>query len=110
MIRNYWITKDYFDKNVNVNFVEPTLATYNVFLHMLNEDKLTELEAKLQEGNDFVFEDENYKLIVDGNRTELQLMRNVGEYIYTDLLSEVLNAYNSEIKKMSEELDGRLSK
>jgi hypothetical protein len=110
MVRNYWITKDYYDKNVNVNFAEPTLYKYNIFLHMLTEEKLAELEAKLIEGNDFVLEDEMYKLVVKGNKTDLKLMNDVSEYIYTDLISEVVTEYNSEVKKMNEELDGNLSK
>ena len=106
MIRNYWITKDCFDRIVNVNFVEPTLAIYNVFLHMLTETELTGLANKLAEGCDFTLQTERYRLIVEGNRTGLFVAGDrCEEYIYTDLLAEVLTKYHAELAQMDAELN-----
>ena len=102
MLRNHWITKDYFTKNISVNFVEPDLACFNTMLHLTSKEDLRYLLAA-EIGEGWKFQTEFYILryhCANGLELILPASRNFGEYIYTDLLQQVVGEYLAELEIM----------
>ena len=101
MVRNYWITKDYYDQIVNVNFAEPSLAWFNVALHLTGKEDLRYLvNAEIMMG--WKFQAEQYTLECTGaNKLKLTLSgHHCCEYIYTDLFQQVAGEYLAELEKI----------
>lgn len=102
MIRNYWITKDCFDRVVNIHFVEPTLNIVNTILHIASKEDLRCL-LTMEAQTAWEFEREHYRIVVDGGRTELFMSgHSCPEYIYTDLFHQALRDYINELQKMED--------
>lgn len=108
MILNHWITKDYFDQIVNVNFVEPDIEYFNWLLHVTDKKTLRYLmTAEMHNGS--IFQTEHYKLVFHaGNTLELifPARSNISEYLPTDFFQKVIEEYLEELQKMEDYLNG----
>ena len=102
MLRNHWITKDYFTKNINVNFVEPDLACFNTVLHLTSKEDLRYLMTA-EIGERWKFQTETYIIqyhVANGLKLTLPAYHSFDVYIYTDLFQQVVGEYLEELEKM----------
>jgi len=117
MILNHWITKDYFDRVVNVNFVEPDLKRFNWLLQVTDKDTLRHLmTVEMPEG--WVFRAGIYTIEKIANRPGVRdHLRVVFRHdihndmrLMEDFFRQVIGEYLEEWQKMDDYLNGRSSR
>ena len=112
MVLNHWITKDYYDRVVNVNFADPYLKRFNWILQVTDKDTLRHLmTVEMPEG--WVFRAASiYSIEKIANRPLRIVFRHDirnDMRIPEDFFRQVIGEYLEEWQEMDDYLNGRSS-
>ena len=111
MVLNHWITKDYYDRVVNVNFAEPDFECINVLLHLADKEALRHLmTAEIVEG--WAFQTELYKASYRRSGVLALFVptyKSYTVYVPTDYFQKIIGEYLEEVQKMDDYFADRSS-